>query len=402
MKGRLGIFLLVALLVAGLSTPALAQKPVKIGVLTPLSPPGDASAGQFIVRGAKMGAEDVNARGGVLGGRKIELVIEDDSGTPEKGSAGFRKLATQDQVVAVVGQFHSSVMAATQVLAEQFKVPVFATQASARDITEKHLNYTFRTHVIDPDRVQLWNRWIMERGFKRVAFIGENTDYGVGLAEETKKYFKTMNVQAELKSVIFDRAVVDLTPQLLELKSWKPDLVLNGGVGTPVYLILKQAYDVGLFPAVPMLVSYDLPVRSEFWKNLGEKGTYLSFIVYYHPTMKLPARGEAFRKKYAEQFKEEPVYGAFNGYTQVVLLADALNAAKSDKGEDLVKALLANKFEGWNGTIGFSRGEGPYWQQWTPPMLVTQYTRPEMPFAEVKIVFPPELKTGDWAPGPRR
>ncbi|MBI2161724.1 MAG: ABC transporter substrate-binding protein [Candidatus Rokubacteria bacterium] len=402
MKGRPGISLLVALLVAGLGMPALAQKPVKIGVLTPLSPPGDASAGQFIVRGAKMGAEDVNARGGVLGGRKIELVVEDDAGTPEKGAAGFRKLASQDQVVAVVGQFHSSVMTAAQVLAEQFKIPVFSTQASARGITEKHLNYTFRTHVIDPDRVQLWNRWIMERGFKRVALIAENTDYGVGLVEETKNFFKSMGVQAELKTIIFDRAVVDLTPQLLEIKNWKPHVVLNGGVGTPVYLIIKQAYDVGLFPAVPMLVSYDLPVRPEFWKNLGEKGNYVSFIVYYHPTMRLTGRGEAFRKKYMAEFKEDPIYGAFNGYAQVVLLADALNAARSDKGEDLVRALLANKFEGWNGTISFSRGEGPYWQQWTPPMLVTQYTRPEMPFAEVKIVFPPDLKTGDWAPGPKR
>jgi branched-chain amino acid transport system substrate-binding protein len=402
MKARGWTWLAVLSLVGGLAAPALAQAPVKIGVLTPLSPPGDAAAGQFIVRGAKMGVEDVNARGGVLGGRKIEVVVEDDSGTPEKGAAGFRKLATQDRVVAVVGQFHSSVMAATQALAEQFKIPVFSTQASARSLTEKHLNYTFRTHVIDPDRVQLWNRWIQERGFKRVALIAENTDYGVGLIEETKNYFKSMGVKAELKTVLFDRASVDLTPQMLEVKNWKPDVILSGAVGTPVYLSIKQAYDVGLFPAVPMLVSYDLPVRPEYWKNLGEKGNYLSFITYYHPTMKLTARGEAFRKKYRDQFKEEPIYGAFNAYAQVVLLADALNAAKSDKTEDLVKALLANKFEGWNGTISFSRGEGPYWQQWTPPMLVTQYTRPEMSFADVKIVFPPELKTGEWVPGPGR
>src|SRR5262245_63850664 len=248
---------LLAFIVCAGAMSALAQAPVKIGVLTPLSPPGDASAGQFIVRGAKLGAEDVNARGGVLGGRKIELVIEDDSGTPEKGASGIRKLASQDQVVAVVGQFHSSVMMAVQTLAEQFKVPVFSTQASARGITEKHLTYTFRTHVIDPDRVQLWNRWIKERGFKRVALIAENTDYGVGLGEETKAQFKSMDVRAELKTIIFDRAVVDLTPQMLEIKNWKPDVVLNGGIGTPTYLIIKQAYDVGLLPAVPMLVSYD-------------------------------------------------------------------------------------------------------------------------------------------------
>jgi branched-chain amino acid transport system substrate-binding protein len=406
MKARfpllVGLLVACTLSAAGLAAPpALAQKPLKLGVLTPLSPPGDAAAGQFIVRGARMAMEDVNARGGVLGGRKIELVIEDDSGTPEKGSAGFRKLATQDQVAAVIGQFHSSVMAAVQVLAEQFQIPVFSTQASAKGLTEKHLTYTFRTHVIDPDRCQLWTRWVKERGFKRVALITENTDYGVGLVEETKKAFAAMLTGVELKTVIFDRAVVDLTPQMLDIKNWKPDVILNGGVGTPVYLIIKQAYDVGLYPAVPMLVSYDVPVRPEYWKTLGEKGNFISFIVYYHPTMKLTPRGEAFRKRYMEQFKEEPIYGAFNGYAQVSLLADAVNAAKSDKGEDLVKALLGNAFEGWNGTISFTRGEGPYWQQWTPPMLVTQYTRPEMSFNDVKIVYPPELKTGEWMPAKR-
>lgn len=401
MNRRPLIVLLIALLVLALGAPAFAQKPVKIGILTPLSPPGDSAAGQFIVRGAKMAAEDINARGGVLGGRKVELVIEDDSGTPEKGVAGFRKLATQDQVVGVLGQFHSSVMLASQTVAEQFKIPIFATQASAGKITENHLTYTFRTHVIDPDRVQMWNRWIKDRGFKRVFLLAENTDYGTGLVEETKKFWKSMGVAGEFQSAIFDRTAVDLTPELLKIKNWKPDLVLNGAVGTPVYLMVKQAYDVGLFPAVPMLVSYDVPQRPEFWKTVGEKGNYLNFIVYYHPTMKLPARGEAFRKRYIAQFKEDPVYGAFNGFTQVMLLADAMTAAKSDKGEDVAKALLSNKFEGWNATISFTRGDGPYWQQWTPPMLITQYTRVEQPFAEVKISFPPEFKTGDYVPPPK-
>jgi branched-chain amino acid transport system substrate-binding protein len=328
--------------------------------------------------------------------------VEDDAGTPEKGAAGLRKLVSQDHVVAVVGQFHSSVTEAVQDLAEQLKVPVFLTQASAKKLTEKHLTYTFRTHVIDPDRVTLWNKWIQQQGFKRVAILAENTDYGVGLVEETKKQFASMNVKAELKTIIFDRAVVDLTPQLLEIKNWKPDLFINVGIGTPMYLISKQAYDVGLIPATPMLISYDAPARPEFWKNLGEKGTYATFIVYYHPTMKLTPRGEAFRTRYLEQFKEQPVYGGLNAYAQVMLLADAINAAKSDKPDDIVKALLGTKFTGWNGTVAFTRGDGPYWQQWTPPMLFLQYTKPEQPFTEAKIVYPPELKTGDLMMAPKR
>jgi branched-chain amino acid transport system substrate-binding protein len=393
---RYAVLLLAVLMVLALGAPAPAQKPVKLGLLTPLSPPGDAAAGQFILRGAKMAIEDVNARGGVLGGRKLELVVEDDSGTPEKGVAGVRKLATQDQVSGIIGQFHSSVMLASSAVAEQFKIPIFSTQASAGSITARHLNYTFRTHVIDPDRVQMWNRWIQERGFKRVFLLAENTDYGTGLVEETKKYFVSMGIKAELGTAIFDRTAVDLTPELLKIKNWKPDVVLNGAVGTPVYLMIKQAFDVGLLPTVPMLVSYDVPQRPEYWRNVGEKGNFVTFIVYYHPTMKLPARGEAFRKKYIADFKEDPVYGAFNGFTQILLLADAINMAKSDRGEDVAKALSTGKFEGWNGTISFPRGDGPYWQQWTPPMLITQYTRVEQPFADVKISFPPEFKTGEW------
>src|SRR5499426_2045928 len=401
MLKSLAVVLLVIVVAVASAAPASAQAPIKIGVLTPLSPPGDATAGQFIVRGAKMAAEEINAAGGVLGGRKIELVIEDDAGTPEKGAAGLRKLVSQDKVVAVVGQFHSSVAEAVQDLAEQLKVPVFMTQASAKKLTEKHLNYTFRTHVIDPDRVTLWNKWIQQQGFKRVAILAENTDYGIGLAEETKKQFASMHVKAELKSIIFDRAVVDLTPQLLEIKSWKPDLFINVGIGTPVYLISKQAYDVGLIPATPMLISYDAPARPEYWKNLGEKGNYATFIIYYHPTMKLTPRGEAFRTRYREQFKEEPVYGALNAYAQVMLLADAIGAAKSDKPDDIVKTLLANKFMGWNGTISFNKGDGPYWQQWTPPMLFLQYTKVEMPFSEARIVFPNDFKNADLMMAPK-
>src|SRR5262249_56822346 len=120
---------------------------------------------------------------------------------------------------------------------------------------------TFRTHVIDPDRCVMWTKWIKERGFKRVALITENTDYGVGLVDETKKAFAALLPGAELKTIIFDRAVVDLTPQLLEIKNWKPDVLFNGGDGTPGCLNLKQGHGVGRRPAVPVLSSHDSPAR---------------------------------------------------------------------------------------------------------------------------------------------
>jgi branched-chain amino acid transport system substrate-binding protein len=143
-------------------TAVLAAEPVKIWVMTPLSPPEAALLGQFIQRGAEMGAEYVNSKGGVLGGRQLELVIEDDSGTPEKGIAGYRRLVTQKEVSAVIGQVHSSVMLAVGDLSEKLGVPVFSIQASSKAITERHLTTAFRTHAIDPDRARMWLRFIKE------------------------------------------------------------------------------------------------------------------------------------------------------------------------------------------------------------------------------------------------
>ena len=389
--------LIIGMLVFGLPGLVSAKEPVKIGVMTPLSPPGATLLGKFILQGARMGAEYVNSTGGVLGGRKIELIVEDDSGTPEKGLAGYRRLVTQKGVSAIIGQVHSSVMIAVGDLAENLGVPIFSTQASSKAITEKHLMTAFRTHAIDPDRARMWLRFIKEMDFKRVAMLAENTDYGLGLVDETKAGMAKMGLNIETKSLVFDKKVVDLTPQLLELKAWKPDLLIDiHSVPTTAYLMVKQSYDIGLFPSTPILASFDWPGRSEFWKNLGDKGNYILFISYYHPKMKLTERGDWFKKEYMEKHGEFPIYAAFNGFGQIMILADALDLANSDKPSELIKALEKGEFTSWNGLVTFERGEGPYWHQWSPPLMVLQYTEVGQSPEDAPILYPPQMKTGSY------
>jgi branched-chain amino acid transport system substrate-binding protein len=389
--------LIIGMLVFGLPGLVSAKEPVKLGVMTPLSPPGATLLGKFILQGARMGAEYVNSTGGVLGGRKIELIVEDDSGTPEKGLAGYRRLVTQKGVSAIIGQVHSSVMIAVGDLAENLGVPIFSTQASSKAITEKHLMTAFRTHAIDPDRARMWLRFIKEMDFKRVAMLAENTDYGLGLVDETKAGMAKMGLNIETKSLVFDKKVVDLTPQLLELKAWKPELLIDiHSVPTTAYLMVKQSYDIGLFPSTPILASFDWPGRSEFWKNLGDKGNYILFISYYHPKMKLTERGDWFKKEYMEKHGEFPIYAAFNGFGQIMILADALELAKSDKPSELIEALEKGKFTSWNGLVTFERGEGPYWHQWSPPLMVLQYTEVGQSPEDAPILYPPQMKTGSY------
>ena len=403
-RGSLVILLIAVLLSVWAfgSSPsqAAAKEPVKIGVITPLSPPGDPTAGQLISRGAKFGAKYVNEEmGGVLGGRPIELVIEDDSGTPEKGVAAFRKVATKDKVVAVMGQYHSSVCTALVDVGEEYGIPTFSTGASASRITEKHQVTTFKTHVIDYDRASTWTDFLMSQGWKRIAILAENTDYGVGLFEATKQIKGERGLKdVEINGMIFDRKVADFTPQLLKLKAWNPDILLNIGVGDPAYRITKQAYDIGFFPKVPMMGAHDWPARPEFWKNLGEMGQYMMFINYYHPKMGLSRLGEWLKPRFEKEYGEIPTYMAYNGFGQIVLLAQAINLAQSDAPKDIVKSLEDWVFVFWakGDVIDFERAEGAKWHNHTSPLQIVQFTEANQPIEGSTILWPPIMKTGEF------
>src|SRR5437763_14841631 len=110
---------------ASCASASAADDEVKIGLDIPLSPPGDPAAGQLIRRGADLAVEYVNSHGGVLGGKKIALAVQDGQGRTEAGVAGYRRLATEEKVVGVTGFFHSSVtMALNEVATELGPAPI--------------------------------------------------------------------------------------------------------------------------------------------------------------------------------------------------------------------------------------------------------------------------------------
>ena len=93
---------------------ALAADPVRIGVAAPFTGAA-AGYGRDAKMGAEMAAAEINAAGGILGGRQIELVYEDDKGTPQGGVAAVQKLMSEHRVQAITGGTNSSVVLALRV-----------------------------------------------------------------------------------------------------------------------------------------------------------------------------------------------------------------------------------------------------------------------------------------------
>jgi branched-chain amino acid transport system substrate-binding protein len=281
---------------------AEAQKqPVKIGFLGPLSLPGAVELGKRMNWGAKQGIEYVNEMmGGVLGGRPVELVVDDDAGMPADGIAGYRKLAQKDRVAAVMGQLHSSITLALANLSREIEVPVFSTAAGSDKITETESPYIFSIMGLISDRCKAAVDLAKTMGWKRIALMGEDTDYGTGFEKWTKQYAAAAGL--EVKSIIFPRTITDFTPSLLAIKAWKPDLFFNCGATPAAYLMVPQAYDIGLYPQVPMLGSYDWPTLPEFWETCKDKGKYILFLSYYKQGVKVEPSTEWMIPRYKKLY----------------------------------------------------------------------------------------------------
>lgn len=381
---RLGAIALAGIIYA---VPARsADDPVTVGLLVPLSPPGDPTAGQLIRRGGELAIEYYNAKGGVLG-RPLRLSVQDTQGRPEGGVAAYRRVVGEDKAVGVTGFFHSSVNIAVNEVAKGIGVPTIGTQTSAADITGKHYDIAFRTHVIDPIRVSAWLSFMQQKGFKRVSMIAETSDYGIGLVQETEKQAKEKKLAIEFQTITFDRSSTDLTPQLLQVKAFKPDLVVNIGVGQPMDLMIDQATTLGIIPAAPMLISYDAPIRPQFWQLHPNNGNKLYFIAYYSPKQKRSEIGEWFTKAYEDKYKESPVYSSLNGFGDVAIIAQAVQQAKSTDPKAIIAALETGKFQGWTAVdVTFPRAEGVFWHNWSPPVLILQYTQPNQDWKQADIV----------------
>lgn len=382
----------------------VASDPTPIGVLTPLSQPGDPGSGQLFGRGAALAKAWVDQRLDAsvwdascdLPG-PLNLITVDDQGTPEKGIAGLRMLALENHVAAVEGQIHSAVMLALGPIAESLQVPIMSATASNTDISNAHLTYTFQSHAITSDRAKAVADFISTNKdrFGKVAIVAENTDYGIGNVEDLKAALEGAE-GITLQDWVFDKESRDLSPLLLQVKSFDPDLIFNVSSGPTEYLMVEQAVDAQLLDTALMVISDDRPLRQEFWDAVGDAGKGIAFVTYFSPTQALTPAGEWFREQYEALYGEPPVYTAYQGFGNTILLAQAVNKACSVNGPDLVAALEAGGFMSWNtAPVGFPQADGVDWHRLHIPVLLLQYTEAPQSFQDAPIIYPPDLATAE-------
>src|SRR5947208_11361816 len=333
--GAMKRLLLIVALAAAL--PALAQEPVKIGLVTALSGQS-ARAGEALTRGLQVAIDELNAKGGVLKGRKFELVRRDDESIPAKGVIAARELYFKEKVAVLFGGLDSPVALAIVPIANENKLPFMDPWAAGTPITQNGAkdNYVFRVSAVD----EIVNRAMLQYSqktfnAKHCGMIlvnnpwGESNEKGLTAALEAKK-MKPAGIEK------FEGNDVDVVPQLTRLKNAGADcLFLVGNVG-PSAQVVKSLDRMGWKPPI---VSHWGPAGGRFTELAGPSAKNVHFVQTYSFFGRQSAAGEkvlkALRAKYPDikgPGDVTPAVGVANAYDAMMLTALAIQNAGSTEG----------------------------------------------------------------------
>ena len=331
--------------------PALAQskEPVKIGLSAAVSG-GSAASGEAIKRGLQIATDEINAKGGVLGGRKLELVVRDDEGNPQKGVTIARELVEREKVVAVFGGLHTTVALAQVPVWHELKTPYMGAWAAGTNITRNGQtpNYVFRVSANDDYVDRFLSRYAMETMKKsKPGLLLENTPWGQSNETGLTKWFGEKGIKA-VGVERFNWGDPDMSPQLLRLKNAGADhivLVANAPEGAQV---LRSKAKLGWDTA---MISHWGISGGRFAELTGDLSEGVTFLQTYTFFGKQNERGQYVLKMLREKhgIKEPgdviaPV-GTANAYDGLHLVALAIEQAGSTDGPKVRDALESLKSE---------------------------------------------------------
>ena len=339
-KTWLALVVLAVTLQAG---PAGAADPVKIGLVAALSGQSAAS-GEAITRGLTVAIDEINAKGGVLGGRMLELVRRDDESNPSKGVTAARELIFKEQVAALFGGIDSPVSLAIVPLANAEKKPFIGVWAAATGITRNGAspNYVFRVSAVDVivDK-GLIHYAAKTYGAKKPGLMLINNPWGESNNDGLTKAAAAQGVTiAGVEK--FQTEDVDMVPQLSRLKQAGADSIILVANAAPGAQVVRSLDRMGW--AVPVISHWGIS-GGRFVELGGPGASKVHFVQTYSFFADSP-RGkhvlELLMKRYPQVKGPADVIapvGTANAYDAMQLLARAIQAAGSTDGPKVREAM---------------------------------------------------------------
>lgn len=353
-----------AVTAASLSTAARAQAvaEVSVGVLFPTSGSG-AQVGIDAIQAINVALDVINnphpdlelplAKGSGLpglGGAKLKIVTADHQSDPQKGRAEAERLITQDKVSALIGSYQSAVAATISQTSERFSVPYIASDNSSPSLTRRGLKYIFRAAAHD----EMFSVTMFDflDGLKKA---GQKVDTIALFYEDTIFGTDSSNIQRKIAAERGYKLVADvkyrantpsLTAEVQQLKAADADVLMPSSYTTDGILLVKTMSELGYRPKAILAQAAGFSEKA-LYDAIGKqidgaitRGSFSLDLAAKRPTVGLV--NAMFKAKTGKDLNDN----TSREFMATIILADAINRARSTDGAKIRDALAATEIPG--------------------------------------------------------
>ncbi|MFL5162860.1 MAG: ABC transporter substrate-binding protein [Microvirga sp.] len=311
---------------------ASAQETVKIGLILPMTGPF-ASTGRQIEAAAKLYMQQ---KGDTVAGKKVQLILKDDTGTADVTKRLAQELIVQEKVSVLAGFGLTPLALATAPLATQAKVPE-VVMAAATSIIPEQSPYIVRSSFTAAQVTVPLAEWAAKEGLKRVVTIV--SDYGPGIDVE-KAFTETFTkAGGQVENLRVPLANPDFSPFLQKVADAKPDALLAfvpSGVGAQ---FMKQFVERGLDKSGIRFLAEGSVTDDDLLNNIGDVA--LGAVTSHHYSA---AHDSPENKAFVEAFTKannglRPNFMAVGGYDGMHLIYEGLKKTNGAGGQALIDAM---------------------------------------------------------------
>ena len=344
------LLLTLSLVACGSSEPAAddgaaTEDPIVIGqIVTALT--GDAAMyGDYIVNSAQMAADEVNAAGGV-NGRMIEIVYLDDQSDSTVALQCMQKLLDRGDCAAIIGPDWSGNTMATLPLSNEAGMPHLTTSKARKITHQEDTDNIFRMvasgNFVGEALVQV----AVEKGYKNVAIICTNSEYGLGGGEGAQMAAEAAGINVVAYETM-NTGDVDFTAQWTNIINSKPDCIISYAEQVAAAKSLKQLREMGC--EIPVLGG-DSFITPDFAKLVGDD--YMQGVISASAFVSCAPQDKTqeYVAKYQELFNEMPDDHGSAYYDAVLILAEVMKTKGTDHAAIIEGLYELNGFEGCQGT----------------------------------------------------
>ncbi len=317
----------------------------KIGLLLPLTGPF-ASTGKQLENAARL---YIAQNGDTVAGKKVQLIIKDDTGVPDVSKRLAQELVVNDKVQVLAGFGLTPLAMASAPIATQSKTPMVVMAAATSSITEAS-PYIVRTSFTVPQVVTILADWAIKNDVRKVVTLV--TDYAPGVDSETwfnQRFVAQGGVVVEALRVPLRSP--DFAPFLQKVRDAKPDAMFTfvpAGVGTA---LMKQFSERGLDKAGIRVIAEGSVTDDDILEAMGDVA--VGIVTAHHYSA---AHNSALNKRFVEAYGKansglRPNFMAVGAYDGMRVIYEAAKATQGAGGEALLQAMKGQSFESPRGPV---------------------------------------------------